>query len=54
MGATHLGFYNTSTSRTHVGFQFSTMAAAGGNVAPSSAIEAADIRIYKATDGAAY
>lgn len=54
MTAVHLGFYNTATTRTHVGFQFSTMAAAGGNVAPSSAIDAADIRIYKATDGAAF
>lgn len=50
----HLGFYNTSSSRTHVGFQFSTHASAGGNVAPSSAIDAADIRIYRAADGAAF
>ncbi len=54
MIATHLGFYNTSSSRTHVRFQFSTHAAAGGNVAPLSAFEAADLRIYKATDGAAF
>lgn len=54
MIATHLGFYNTSSSRTHVRFQFSTHAAAGGNVAPNSAFEAADLRIYKATDGAAF
>lgn len=49
----HLGFYNTATTRTHVRFSFSTHAAAGGNVAPNSAFEAADLRIYKATDGAA-
>lgn len=54
MNAVHLGFFNTSSTRTHVGFQFSTHASAGGNVAPSSAFEAADIRIYKATDGAAF
>lgn len=54
MSATHLGFYNTSSSRTHVRFQFSTHAAAGGNVAPGSAFEAADLRIYKASDGAAF
>lgn len=35
-------------------FQFSTHNAAGANVAPSSAFEAADLRIYKATDGAAF
>lgn len=50
----HLGFYNTSTSRTHVRFQFPTNEAAGGNVAPSSAFEAADIRIYRAADSAAF
>ncbi len=50
----HLGFYNTSTSRTHVGFQFPTFAAAGGNVAPLSAFEPADLRIYRAADGAAF
>lgn len=49
-----LGSYNTATTRTHVRFQFSTHAAAGGNVAPSSAFEAADIRIYRANNGAAY
>jgi hypothetical protein len=54
MLATHLGFYNTASSRTHVRFQFSTHAAAGGNVAPNSAFEAADIRIYRANDGAAF
>lgn len=53
MLATHLGFYNTASTRTHVRFQFSTHAAAGGNVAPNSAFEAADIRIYRANDGAA-
>lgn len=50
----NLGFFNTATSRTHVRFQFSTHAAAGGNVAPNSAFEAADIRIYRANDGAAF
>jgi hypothetical protein len=54
MSAVHLGTYNTASSRTHVGFQFSTHAAAGGNVAPNSAFEAADLRIYKAADGAAF
>lgn len=49
----HLGFYNTSTSRTSVRFQFTTHEAAGGNVAPSSAFEAADIRIYRAADSSA-
>lgn len=54
MIATHLGFYNTSSTRTHVRFQFSTHAAAGGNVAPNSAFESADLRIYRANDGAAF
>lgn len=54
MNATHLGFYNTASTRTHVRFQFSTHAAAGGNVAPSSAFEAADLRVYRAADGAAF
>lgn len=54
MRATNLGFYNTSGTRTHVRFQFSTHASAGGNVAPASAFEAADLRIYKAADGAAF
>lgn len=54
MSAGHLGFYNTASSRTHVRFQFSTHASAGGNVAPLSALEAADLRIYKAADGAAF
>jgi len=49
-----LGSYNTSSTRTHVRFQFSTHAAAGGNVAPSTAFEAADLRIYRAADGAAF
>jgi hypothetical protein len=49
-----LGSYNTATTRTHVRFQFSTHAAAGGNEAPSSAFEAADLRIYRAAGGAAY
>lgn len=51
---THLGSYNTATTRTHVRFQFSTHAAAGANVAPGSAFEAGDLRIYKAADGAAF
>lgn len=54
MSAVHLGFFNTSSTRTHVRFQFSTHAAAGGNVAPNSAFEAADLRIYKAADAAAF
>lgn len=54
MTPTHLGFYNTASSRTHVRFQFSTHAGTGGNVAPLSAFEAADLRIYKAADGAAF
>ncbi len=54
MLASHMGFYNTATTRTHVRFQFSTHAAAGGNVAPNSAFEAADLRIYRAADGAAF
>lgn len=49
-----LGFFNTSGTRTHVRFQFPTMAAAGGNVAPSDAFEAADLRIYRAADSAAF
>lgn len=49
----NLGFFNTASTRTHVRFGFSTHEAAGGNVAPNSAFEAADLRIYKATDGAA-
>ena len=35
-------------------FQFSTHAAAGGNVAPSSAFENADLRITRANGGAAF
>ena len=54
MSAPHLGWYNTATSRTFVRLLYSTHASAGGNVAPSSAIDAADIRIYKAADGAAF
>jgi hypothetical protein len=50
----NLGFFNASGTRTHVRFQFSTHAGSGANVAPSSAIDAADIRIYKAADGAAF
>lgn len=50
----HLGWYNTATIRTHVRFQFSTHAAAGGNVAPSSAFENADLRIYRANQSAAF
>jgi hypothetical protein len=51
---THLGAYNTSGTRTHVRFQFSTHAGTGANVAPSSPIDAADIRIYRAGDSAAF
>jgi hypothetical protein len=50
----HLGTFFTSGNRTKVRFQFSTHAAAGGNVAPNSAFEAADLRIYKALDSAAF
>lgn len=50
----HLGSYNTTGTRTHVGFQFTTSAGAGGLVAPSSAFEAADLKIYRAADGAAF
>lgn len=50
----HIGNYNTATTRTHVRFQFSTHVAAGANVAPSSAFEAADLRIYRANDSAAF
>ena len=53
MSAVNLGFFNTSTSRTHVRFPFSTHAAAGANVAPLSGFEAADLKIYRAADGAA-
>lgn len=49
-----LGSFNTSGTRTHVGFQFTTHAASGAAVAPSTGFESADIRIYKATDGAAF
>lgn len=45
--ADHLGFYNTSSSRTTVRFAFTTHAATGAPVAPSSAFEAADLIIYK-------
>jgi hypothetical protein len=54
MSAVHHGFFKTSGTNTHVGFQFTTHEATGGNVAPSSGFEAADIRIYRAADGAAY
>ena len=50
---THLGYYNTSGTRTAVRFPFSTHAQAGGNVAPSSAFENADILIYRAADSSA-
>lgn len=52
MNAVHLGHYNTSSTRTHVRLLFSTHAAAGGNVAPNSAFENSDIRIYRAAGGA--
>lgn len=54
MSAVHHGFFNTATTRTHVRFQFTTHASAGGNVAPLSAFEAADLRIYRAADGGAF
>jgi hypothetical protein len=54
MNAPHLGFFNTAGTDTRVRLIFSTHQAAGGNVAPSSAFEAADLRIYKATPGAAF
>jgi hypothetical protein len=49
--ADHLGSYNTATSRTVVRFSFTTHAQTGAAVAPSSAFENADLRIYK--DGSA-
>jgi len=52
--ADFLGSYNTSSSRTHVRFQFTTHAGTGAAVAPSTAFENSDLRIYKATDGAAF
>ncbi len=45
--ADYLGFFNTATSRTTVRFKFTTHASSGAAVAPSSAFEAADVRIYK-------
>lgn len=45
--ADHLGFYNTASSRTTVRFAFTTHAATGAPVAPSSGFEAADLLIYK-------
>ena len=52
--ADHLGSYNTATTRTHVRFQFTTHAASGAPVAPSSAFESADLRIYRANVSAAF
>lgn len=49
--ADFLGHYNTSGSRTTVRLCFTTHDKDGGAVAPNSAFEAADIRIYK--DGSA-
>lgn len=49
--ADHLGAYNTLGSRTTVRFAFTTHAASGAAVAPSSAFENSDLRIYK--DGSA-
>jgi hypothetical protein len=49
--ADQLGNYNTSSTRTTVRFAFTTSAAAGGAVAPSSGFEAADLLVYK--DGSA-
>jgi hypothetical protein len=55
MIAPHLGNnFNTSGEDTRVRLIFSTHQAAGGNVAPSSAFEAADLRIYKAAQSAAF
>lgn len=54
MSATHYGFFNTATSRTRVRMVLSTHDGAGANVAPDSAFEAADIRIYRAADSAAF
>jgi hypothetical protein len=51
---THLGWYNTSGTRTRVRLAYSTHSKDGGNIAPLSAIDAADIRIYRAADGAAF
>lgn len=48
-----LGQFSNSFVKTHVGFQFSTFDAAGANVAPSSAFEAADLRIYRRAYNAA-
>lgn len=52
--ADHLGSYNVTGSRTHVRFHFTTHAGSGAAVAPNSAFENADLRIFKATDGAAF
>lgn len=49
-----LGFYNTSGTRTVVRRIFTTHAKTGGNIAPLSAFEAADIRIYRAADSVAH
>lgn len=49
----NLGHYNTSGTFTTVSIPFGTFDSAGANVAPNSAFEAADIRIYrKAHNGA--
>jgi hypothetical protein len=44
MSATYLGYRAVSST---VRFSFETLDATGANVAPSSAFEAADLRIYK-------
>lgn len=49
--ADFLGHFNASSSRTTVRFAFTTHAQTGAAVAPSSAFEAADLKIYK--DGSA-
>lgn len=54
MSDLHLGWYRAGAGRSHVRFLFTTHAAAGANVAPNSAFEAADIRIYRANAGAAH
>ena len=54
MSIANLGNYETSGTDTRVRHFFSTHEGAGANVAPSSAFEAADLRIYRAAAGAAF
>jgi hypothetical protein len=54
MNAPHLGHFNTTGPDTVVRHLFTTHQGAGGNVAPSSAFEADDLRIYKAVPGAGF